>query len=320
MRLVIICLALACALACGDEGPTSVAPSRTPATPGPPPAQSSTPFRANGTVVEINAGPVADAVVSFVHCSDRSELGRTLTDAAGGFAVEVQSQSRPCLRVQKEGYVPLAPYFNGPIEGVTLRMQRLRQTTGTVFEVDGGPVAGVKVSASGAATFTNANGSFSLGEVGGWLSLSAAGYVSNAVMVPEGQDIALETVRIQREILISGETSLAARISSDDVNYDLWDERNWCTCKWITLDTGGRKLNVSLNWSGESPLFLLAAEEGYGPYTAATGKPGEAAVSILVSAATRYLVVGLRNKASVFQPPLPHTVPPIAFELTTNVP
>ena len=320
MRLVIIGLALACALACGEDS-TPVAPSRTPAAPSPAPAPNSTTFRATGTVVEVDGGPVPDAIVSFIHCNDRFELGRTLTDHAGGFILEVQSLTTgSCMRVQKDGYEGLSQFFNGPIEGVTLRMQRLRQTTGTVFEVDGGPVAGVKVSASGAATFTNANGSFILDEVGGWLSLSAAGYVSNAVMVPKGQNIALETVRIQREILISGETSFAGRISSDDVSYDLWDEGNWCTCKWTTLDTGGRKLNVSLNWSGESPLFLLAAEEGYGPYTAATGKPGEAAVSILVSAATRYLVVGLRNKASVFQPPLPHTLPPIAFELTTNVP
>ncbi len=113
---------------------------------------------------------------------------------------------------------------------------------------------------------------------------------------------------------------MVSRVSSDDVDYDLWDEGNWCTCKWITLETGGRELNVHLRWSGENPLELLAAEDGYGPFKLATAQPGGSASSILVSAATRFLVVGFRNQASVFQPPLPHTQPPVAFELTTSAP
>jgi len=324
MRLVMVCLALLCTVACGDEGPTPVAPtltSKPSADPSPSPAPVSTTFRATGTVVEIDAGPVADATVSFVHCNDdRLELGRTLTDAAGGFALEVHSQGQPCLRVQKQGYERLAPYFSGPVEGVTLRMQRLRQTIGRVFEVDGGPAEGVKVSTLETATFTDANGHFVLGAVGYGLGLAADGYVTTGVRVPPGHDVDLGTVRIQREILISGVTSFAGRISSDDVDYNLWDEGNWCRCKWIDLDTGGRKLTVRLQWSGENALLLLAAEGAYGPYEGATGRPGESAVSIVVSAATRYLVVGVRNQASVFQSPLPHTQPPVAFELTTSVP
>jgi len=324
MRRTMIYLAFVCTVACGDEGPTPVAPtptSKPSPNPSPSPAPVSTTFRATGTVVEIEGGPVADATVRAFNCSmSNLVLGQTLTDVSGRFTLEVQSPSGPCLLVQKEGYAAGRSNYNEPIDGITLRIQRLRRATGTVVEVDGGPVAGARVWAPGTAALTDANGRFVLDGVGEWLSAQAEGYLSNGISVPEGHDMAVGTVRIQRQILISRGTGFAGRISSNDIDIDLWDEGNWCTCKWIDLDTGGLELIVRLQWSGENPLLLLAAEGGYGPYKGATGKPGESAVSIVVSAATRYLVVGVRNQASVFQPPLPHTQPPVAFELTTSVP
>ena len=105
--------------------------------------------------------------------------------------------------MQKEGYAAGGSAYNEPVEGITLRIQRLRRATGTVVEVDGGPVAGAKVWAPGTATLTDNQGHFVLDQVGGWLSIQADGYVSNGVSVPPGHDLAVGIVRIQRAILSS---------------------------------------------------------------------------------------------------------------------
>ena len=318
VRPLTICLVLSSAT-CVKDRATPIGPSASsPVAPSPPPAPSLT-FRATGTVVEIDGGPVADATVRAFNCSDNFVFGQTLTDLGGRFTLEVQSPGRPCLRVEKGGYA-VRSIYNEPIEGITLRIQRLRRATGTVVEVDSGPVAGARVWAPGTAALTDANGHFVLDGVGEWLSVQAEGYLSNGISVPEGHEMAVGTIRIQREILISGGMSFAGRISSNDIDLDLWDEGKWCKCKWISLDTGGRELNVHLQWSGENPLQLLAGEGSYGPFKTAIVKPGESVASLRVSASTVILVVGVRNEASVFQPPFPYPQPPVAFELTTSVP
>ncbi len=208
-------------------------------------------------------------------------------------------------------------------EGITLRLQRLRKTTGTVVEVDGGPVPGVKVFADGASTLTDGDGFFSLERVGYFLSLAADGYVSRQLPVPAGQDLALGTLRIQRQIAMSGASRLASRISSADVAYDLsdiWEESYGVSCepcKWINLDTTRRELNVHLQWSGEIPLQLWSAVGGaYVISQTVTAAPGETAVSLRVTANTRHLLVGIRTQSGQSR----GLQQPVPFELTASIP
>jgi len=324
MRSLTICLVLSCIVACGQgrSAPTSASTN--------PPIDPGT-FRATGTVVEIGAGPVADATVSVVSCNPSPSygnvFGQALTDATGGFRLTVASGSQfpvGCvfLRVKKEGYVQTDTNSMGSADGITIKLQRLRQASGTVVEVDGGPVPGVKVVSSGGngpATFADANGSFVQHGVGAFLTLEKSGYVSRTVQVPEGQDLALGTVYIQRAIVVSRGTSIARRISSADVDYDLadmWDEAELCSpCKWIDLETGQQDLDIEVQWSGEIPLQLWAATDYYGRSQTAAATPGESALTLRVPAATRILLVGVRRRTGVPQTLLQ----PEAFELNTIV-
>ena len=113
MRLLIVSLALASTMACGDDGPTPLAPSPRQAPLSPPQPPASATFRATGTVVEIEGGPVADAVVRAVGCSDNSEFGQTLTDVSGRFTLDVQSVGSA-----------LPPRAEGRVRGWRVRLQR----------------------------------------------------------------------------------------------------------------------------------------------------------------------------------------------------
>ncbi len=320
--LVVLVLSLgtlaACAVGCGDDKAAPLAPTPSPA---PVSTPASITLHATGTVVENGGGPVPDAIVDVWRCGGDVVLVQTLTGSAGEFSLTVDAPpGNWCVRAHKEGYTWMA---TAPAEAITLNLQRLRKTTGTVVEVDGSPVPGAKVYADGASTLTDGKGSFSLERVGYFLSLAADGYVSRQLAVPAGQDLALGTLYIQRQIAMSGASRLESQISSADVAYDLsdiWEETYgaWCEpCKWINLDTGQRELSIHLQWSGESPLQLWStAGNPYLMAQTATAGPGETALSLRVPATTRHLLVGIRmqsGQSRVFQQPVP-------FELTTSVP
>jgi hypothetical protein len=218
-------MVLSCAVACGKEDSSPIAPS--------PPLPPSV-FRASGTVVEIQGGPVADASVSAARCGsgapqDIDIFARALTDASGSFVLTedagaVAPSGCIALRIEKEGYVPFWQSGQMNMNGITIRLQRLRRVTGRVVEVDGGPLSRVEVSYApnrSAPTFTNETGFFALNDVGGYLTFRKSGYVQRGVTIPEGQDIDLGVVNVQPTIVVSGSSSLVSRISSADVDYDI---------------------------------------------------------------------------------------------------
>jgi hypothetical protein len=325
--LTILCLVALGAAACEKERVTPVAPTSAATVLSP--THLST-FYASGTVVEIGGGPVADATVSVRSCDDTPSynhiFGQSMTDTTGGFGLEVASGTQlplGCvyLRVAKNGYVGVDLEWPRSTESLTIRMQRLREVTGRVVEVDGGPISGVAVSngRSGPVAVSNASGFFVVNDVGTYMTLNKTGYVERSADVPEGQAVDVGTVHLQRAIVLSAGSRVTSRISSADVPYefsDMWDQGYFCSpCKWIDLQTGQQDLAIQLRWSGDVQLTLWAATDYYGRLVVATAKPGESALTLSIPAATRVLLVGIRSETLA-----PQTVPqPVPFELTTTL-
>jgi hypothetical protein len=267
-------------------------------------------------VVEIGGEGVEGASVAAVEgCNPAQVLTETRTDALGSFRLEfdsslVRNGCAAALRAKKEGYVPATMTLHAGVSH-TIKLQRLRQVTGIVTEVDGGPAASVRVAGSpstAAATYTDSNGSFALADVGNYLFLSRDGFVDRFVDVPAGQEVDLGTVYIQRRILLSRGAHIATRISSIDVASDLtwlWgDPPAWCSpCKEIDLETGQGELEIQLQWSGPVALELWAGAYTNVPVALkATPRPGESSLTLRVPAATRFLLVGLSSDTSVPSP------------------
>jgi hypothetical protein len=327
LRLLTLVVVLSGVVACGrDSDP--VTPSGPTRTPPPPPSG----FRASGTVVEIQGGPVVDATVIAARCGapppEDTILARSLTDANGRFVLTHDSPSPllsgcMALWIEKDGYVPQS--LEGPRDGVTIRLQRLRRVTGRIVEVDGGPLSRVKVTPyayfTRTATFTDDTGLFALTDVGGYLALEKGGYVQRGVRVPEGQDVDLDVVHMQREIVMSGESILVSRISSADVDHDLswWGSPEYiCSpCKEIKLQTEGHALEIRLQWTGNTQLDLwVASGRCCQKIVRAEARPGESIVTLPVDATANLMYVGVSYPWGSPQPAFPEPVP---FELTTVV-
>ena len=325
LRLTILCLTGLCVASCGDDRSTPVGPTPTSA----PPTLGSPTFRASGTVFEIGGGPVAGAVVSVRSCDDTPSynytFGQSRTDALGGFQLEVSSGSESpvgCvyLQVVKNGYVGALLESPRSIDGLAIKIQRLREVTGRVVEVEGGPVSGVALSnwtgPSGPEATSNASGFFAVNDVGKYLSLNKAGYVWRAVDVPEGQAVDLGTVYLQRAITLAAGSRVSSRISSADIPYELYDQGAFCSpCKWIDLKPGQQNLSIQLTWSGDVPLTIWAGTDYYGSLEVAAAKNGESPLTVSVPAATTVVLVGVRSNTFTQQ----SVAQPVPFELTAAV-
>ena len=279
-------------------------------------------------MVEIQGDPVADASVIAARCGggapqDIDIFARTLTDASGGFVLTqdagaVAPSGCIFLRIEKEGYIP-SSWYTGQMNGITIRLQRLRRVTGRVVEVDGGPLSRVEVTYAphGSATFTNETGFFALNDVGGYLVFKKSGYVQRGVSVPEGHDVDLDVIHIQRTIVVTGASSLVSRISSADVDYDLswWGPDFVCNpCKEIELQTEQRALEIRLQWTGHTQLRLWVASGYYGKIVSAAARLGESTLTLPVDATASIMYVGVSYPIGA---PQPAVAEPVPFELTT---
>ena len=333
---MLACVASLCTAACA-QGASPVPLARSAASviaPTALPAAEPISIWMSGTVVEIGGGPVADATVSVRHCShdhppNGDLIAQAQTDATGTFRLTIHTDTQHpvgCvdLIADKGGYESATAENYASHDNIRFRMQRLRRVTGRVVEVDGGPVPAVIVATlglSGPETFTDANGFFAVNEVGRLLAFYKTGYVARDVESPQGQDVNLGTVHLQRTIELSAGATLASRISSADVSYhDFWmmgDEGKYCSpCKWIDLETRQQDLDIHLEWSGGIPLTLWAVTAG--PYTVlkALAKPGESSLTLRVPATTRVLLVGVQSAT----PGQQTSGQPVPFELSVIVP
>ncbi len=326
MRRLLICLLALWTIGCEESGRPPTSP--TPPAQAPPTVGGITAVELSGTVVEIGAGPVEAATVFARNCnSNQQVLGQTQTDATGAFRLTIDAATSATTRcmglsAEKVGYVATGAYQPGT-PPITIRMQRLRRASGRVLEVDGGPLQRVKVSGggqSGTATATDGNGFFVLNGVGGGFYLEKTGFVTRQLQVPEGQDIDLQTVHLQRTMQVSAGSRVTSRVSSSDVYYDsytMWDEGVFCSpCKAIEIETGQQDLDVELHWTGGSPLTLWTVYSYWNSARTAPALPGVFSLRWRASADTFMLLVGVRSDTFAAQ-----SIPePVYFELSIKVP
>lgn len=211
---MLACVASLCTAACA-QGASPVPLARSAASAIAPtalPAVEPISIGMSGTVVEMGGGPVADATVSVRRCSNDNPLNGDLiaqaqADATGTFRLTIHSDTQHtvgCLDLvaHKGGYESATAEKYTSHDNIRFRMQRLRRVTGRVVEVDGSPVPAVIVATIGLsdlATVSDANGFFALNEVGRLLGFYKAGYVARSVEPPQGQDVNLGTVHLQRD-------------------------------------------------------------------------------------------------------------------------
>ena len=327
MRLLPIFLLVMWTIACEESGPRPPT-SPTPAAQVPPAVGGATAVDLSGTVVEIGAGPVEGATVSARNCeSNQQVLGQAQTDATGAFRLTIDAATSATTRcmglsAQKVGYLP-TDSFQAGTPPITIRMQRLRRATGRVLEVDGGPLQRVKLSTAGqagTATATDENGFFILNGVGRWFDLEKTGFVTRQIQVPEGQDIDLQTIHLQRTMQVSAGSRVTSRISSSDGYYDsftMWDEGVFCSpCKAIEIETGQQDLDVELHWTGGSPLTLWTVYGYWNSTRTAPASPDVFNLRWRAPADTFILLVGVRSNTFAAQ-----SIPePVYFDLSIKVP
>ena len=156
---------------------------------------------------------------------------------------------------------------NGPPISPEPASTLTRTVSGTIGEVDGGPLAGAKVTtAYTSPAFTDAAGAFSVAFPAyvraNVITADAAGYESRQFPFSAGAaDVRLGTIRLQPIILLAELTSLAGILSPNDLfsyvgGYDGFE----CSpCKPLRLRVGTtQRILVSLRWTGSTPLRLWA--------------------------------------------------------------
>jgi len=310
-----------CTIACSEDGGTPTSPTPSSSTQRIPPAPPKSDV--SGTVVEIGGGPLAAAKVSGRSCDRRFLVtNETLTDAHGAFRLNLESSPGGCLNfaVEKSGYEFAGPWSTETMTEVTLKMQRLRRVTGQVFEVDGSPLAGVIAKIRGkspASTLTDASGFFVLSGVGGFFFLEMTNFAPKTVLVPEGQDLDLGRINLQRKIGIAPGSRLTIRLSPSDASED-WGEDVLCSpCKVIDLlEPRQQELSAEIHWAGSIPLTVWAASNYWDPFGVPSVRPDECTVLGRVQPGAHHLWVGVRTDVHAPQ----SIAEPITFELFLKEP
>lgn len=205
-----------------------------------------------------------------------------------------------------------------------------RMVSGTVGEVDRGPIAGAKVTtAYTPSTFTDSTGAFSVAYPAAVLlnvlTVDAPGFDSRQFGWSAGSaNVTLGTIRLQRTILLAEMSSLTGILSPNDLpSYvgDAYDSDYCSPCKPLRLRVGA-KLNVRVNlkWSGGTALQLWAwvwiNNEGVADAISAVATPGqsELVLTVPVRPGDTRLWVGLPPLNRSIQ----HLEAPVSFEVTTH--
>jgi hypothetical protein len=151
-----------------------------------------------------------------------------------------------------------------------------RTFSGTVREVNGGPIAGVKVFGTGTQirTDTAGDGTFSLTTTAQTLVFQKPDYRSTSWRA-DGDEVAMLTreIRMQPTFILSSTSPIASEITADDLEYtsdlenSFWMDgtdglRYDCRpCKEIGLAGSlGAGAVLRLKWSGPQPLDLWAGD------------------------------------------------------------
>jgi hypothetical protein len=313
-RATVAALVLVGTTACGRDRSAPVLPVG-------PTSPSRPVVHVSGTVVDVSGSPVSNAIVTGLSCGSGGTTGETRTDEVGAFTLTAEPMTAEpiggtgCVTARKEGFLQSTRGIPNS-EPVTIRMLRLRAVSGTLVEVDGGAVAGARVTGEGIETVTDANGVFRLDRVGYVLKFAADGFAGIWISVSQPEDASVGLVRIQRAIVLPGASSVRSRISADDVRYELgFDEYGaYCSpCKRIDVAPGHQVVTAQLRWDGPVPLQLWAGADGNDVFRTAIAAPGESALELRVPRGTQFLLVGFPS-----WPAAPVVTQPVPFELTTR--
>ena len=226
------------------------------------------------------------------------------------------------------GPVPVVPTAASPAPAPAPPPTLTRTVSGTVAEVDGGPVAGAAVTtAYSPRAFTDATGAFSLRYPGAvspnLLTVDATGFEIRQYGWSSGSaDVTLGTIRLQRTMLLTEMSSLAGIISPNDLPDYVGEpyESDYCSpCRPLRLRLSVKQnVRVELKWSGGAALQLWARvkDEGPGDVVTAAAVPGQSTLVLNVPArqGDTVLRVGLPLLGRSIQ----HLEAPVSFEVTTQ--
>ena len=175
-----------------------------------------------------------------------------------------------------------------------------RTIRGSVREVNGGPLAGVRVTSIRNGTRTDreamsdVNGRFEFADYAdNTLVFAKSGYGVGAWEMPTNagpEEVLTIAIKLQKEIRISPGMSIAGTITSDDLTYSseigntFWEGQFVCRhCKEVFVspptEQGG---SIRLSWTGGGPLTLWAGDYYGGPILRVTGSPGTSALSVVI--------------------------------------
>jgi hypothetical protein len=198
-----------------------------------------------------------------------------------------------------------------------------RIISGTVRAVDGGPVEGATVLASGKlAAKSDSEGRFTIRDISANLIYvyKSPDFVGTAWPVPPGSEVKVDT-RVQASLVVVKGTTVSSSISADDLTYSgeyedaYWESTYRCSsCKQMRLSpfpVGA--IQVRLRWSGPLPLDLWVGRYYEGLQKVAHGDPGLSELTVESTNADTILV----GIDALTRPGLTVTAP-VRFEISVK--
>lgn len=202
----------------------------------------------------------------------------------------------------------------GSFRGAPTAPQPRFRVSGTVGEVDAGPIAGARIYAEsgGHHTTTAGDGSFSLSTtVPGTLRFSADGFEESRLTVTTSEQPL--HARMRRTLVVGVDASVSFSLSRSDPGQDntMFGD-SWCEpCKVIRIQAASPgQIDVTVRWNSAAVLALW--DPGARAYTAA--RDGESAFTASVSMKAGETIVYV-GAAAYMGPPI---LEPMVFEVITR--
>jgi hypothetical protein len=194
---------------------------------------------------------------------------------------------------------PAGPDAQPPVTGAPGNAAGLARTiAGEVREVDGPPLADVRIGTSVGGTYhplakTASDGSFRLEQFGGdSIMFDRPGYASVLWTVPAGagaRDTLRIGIRIQPWLFVSAAAPLSARLSDDDATFTSGDslfemgDYSCHPCKMaIVSDSSRDPVTLRLTWTGDLALSLWVGD-GYSPPSLFTQRSGANEITAVIN-------------------------------------
>jgi len=201
---------------------------------------------------------------------------------------------------------PVPPPLPPPVPPVTYSV------TGTVREVNGGPLGNVAVTSTGHSTVTAADGTFSLRDiVQPVLIFQKPGFRYTYWRRTGAADTESPLVRMQPQFILQKDAPVASILTNDDLTYSseaedsFWDSDYFCSpCKEVGVGAGNDGgVRLLLEWTGSTPLDIWTGDYYTGVSASKLGQEDESRLVLDVSPGRlNTLLIGVGRRASQPQP------------------